>query len=361
MRTDLKEKNWIPLIGLIPSIEKSENFGKYSKPTKVDDNVFIYNGHTYSRIVNEFFHLVYSCGLIYDFDWMNWDLGKSILENKSNTTFKNYDLDTLNKLIITIVRNDKFCDGYLISKFSDGTILNILKSAESLIKTNHQENSNMKIIDFKNFIREIPFRNQSFDIKKSNWECENQIELIERIFDGKNVITLNRFDLINSNWNIEEFIIKTLMWGYPTKGRGKNIDNLLLNNNFKTLTKQLESYRESEITIETLKQDLKIPGLGLSTLTKFAHFLNTRIDGFKTVILDKKIIEAINTGRFKELNSLNGIRYDNAIGKYVDYIKLIDKISIEINSEPDQIEMFLYTFGRNLSELKGEEGDYSEL
>jgi hypothetical protein len=219
----------------------------------------------------------------------------------------------------------------------------------------------MRIIDFENFIREIPFRNQSFDIKKSIWKCENQIELIEQIFDEKNQITLNRFDLINSSWNIEEFIIKTLMWGYPTKGRGKNIDNLLKEENFKTLSKKLETYRESEITIETLKEDLKIPGLGLSTLTKFTHFLNTKINGFKTVILDNQIIEAINTERFEELNSLKGIKYENAVRKYVDYIKLIDKLSKQTRSEPDQIEMFLFTFGRNLSELKGEEGDYSEL
>jgi hypothetical protein len=185
----------------------------------------------------------------------------------------------------------------------------------------------MRIIDFENFIREIPFRNQSFDINKSIWKCENQIELIEQIFNEKNQITLNRFDLINSSWNIEEFIIKTLMWGYPIKGRGKNIDNLLKEENFKTLSKKLETYRESEITIETLKEDLKIPGLGLSTLTKFTHFLNTKINGFKTVILDNQIIEAINTERFEELNSLKGIKYENAVRKYVDYIKLIDKLS----------------------------------
>lgn len=96
-------------------------------------------------------------------------------------------------------------------------------------------------------------------------------------------------------------------------------------------------------------------------MTKFTHFLNTKINGFKTVILDNQIIEAIHTERFEELNSLKGIKYENAVRKYVDYIKLIDKLSKQTRSEPDQIEMFLFTFGRNLSELKGEEGDYSEL
>ena len=61
----------------------------------------------------------------------------------------------------------------------------------------------MRIAYFENFIREIPFKNQSFDIKKSNWKCENQTELIDQIFGEKSVITLNRFDLISSSWNIE--------------------------------------------------------------------------------------------------------------------------------------------------------------
>lgn len=213
----------------------------------------------------------------------------------------------------------------------------------------------MRIADFELLIHELPVRNQSFDIKKSNWKCENQTVLIDRVFRNKDIVTLNRFDLINSSIDIEEFIIKTLMWGYPTKGRGNNIDNLLKPENFEKLSETLRFYKDSEITIETLKKDLQIEGLGLSTLTKFTNFLNTQINGYNAIILDNQIIEAINSGRFEELNPLIGISLNNAPNKYTDYIKLIDQISKTTHSQPEQVELFLFIFGRNLTEIKGEE------
>jgi len=136
MKTQTTEKNWIPLIELIPAIERTENFGEYIEATKISENFSIYNGFNNSRIVDEFSHRAYDNGLIYNFDWMGWDFGKSILENKSIVSYENYDIETLNKFIIAIVRNDKYCDGYLISKFSDGTVLSILKSADSIIRNN---------------------------------------------------------------------------------------------------------------------------------------------------------------------------------------------------------------------------------
>jgi hypothetical protein len=211
----------------------------------------------------------------------------------------------------------------------------------------------MKITKFKEFIRELPHLNQSFDIKKRNWKIESQQQKIDLIFGNEEFITLNRFDLLNSRHDLEIFVLKTLMWGYPTKGRGKNIEKLLENVNLERLTKILVSYQDSEITIEQLKYDIKlIPGLGLSTITKFTHFLNTTMQGNKAVILDIQIIEAINTGRFDEFKHLKGITYENAPNRYPEYLKTINELSNSMNTEPDKIEMFLFTFGRTLSELR---------
>lgn len=214
----------------------------------------------------------------------------------------------------------------------------------------------MKIENFKEFIRELPYKNQSFDIKKQNWKIESQQQAIDCIFKNKEIITLNRFDLLNSAFDLESFILKTLMWGYPTKGRGKNIEKMLENGNLERLKKILTVYKSNEISVEQLKKDIKsIPGLGLSTMTKFTHFLDTSINGNKAVILDIQIIEAINTGRFEEFNHLKGITYENALKRYPEYLKTINELSKSLQAEPDQIEMFLFTFGRTLSELRGEE------
>ena len=137
----------------------------------------------------------------------------------------------------------------------------------------------MKTKDFQKLIRELPFKNQSFDIKSSNWKLDSQQNIIDRVFDNKPEITINRNDLYNSNTSIEKFIIKTLMWGYPTKGRGNNIFEMLKPDVFKNLSQILLEYKDSDITVEKIKRDINhISGLGMSTITKFTNFLNTTIE-----------------------------------------------------------------------------------
>lgn len=73
------------------------------------------------------------------------------------------------------------------------------------------------------------------------------------------------------------------------------------------------------------------------------------------MILDNVIIKVINSRRFDEFNHLKGIIYQNKLTRYPEYLEAIHKLSKSLNIEPDQIEIFLFTFGRNLSDLKGEE------
>lgn len=143
------------------------------------------------------------------------------------------------------------------------------------------------------------------------------------------------------------------MWGYPTKGRGKNIDNLLSDNSLKTLIQILNSYRDKDISIEQFKYDIKaISGLGLSTMSKFTNFLNTTINGHKAVILDLQIMNAINRGTFEELNPLKKITYVNAINKYEKYIYIIEELAEQTTAKPEQIENFIFLFGRSISDIK---------
>ena len=214
----------------------------------------------------------------------------------------------------------------------------------------------MKISDFRNLIKELPFYNQSFSIKESIWKNDSQSELISKVFDNKKSITLNRYDLFNSSYNLPEFIIKTLMWGYPTKGRGNNIDIMLLDENFKKLTNILIGCTETDITFSEIEKMVKeVNGIGISTITKFLYFLNTSIEGNRAVILDKQIIDIIHSGKYEEFKSLKNIRYDNAFKKYAEYLTIVNNLSRELKVKPDQIEFFLFVFGKSLSELKGEE------
>jgi len=213
----------------------------------------------------------------------------------------------------------------------------------------------MKLIQFSELINVLPFLNQSFDVKRDNWKTEDQKELVNNIFGDKNEITLNRYDLINSSWNLREFIIKTLMWGYPTKGRGNNINTLLVEENFKNLETTLKDYIEKEITIERFIEDTeRIQGLGLSTMSKFAYFLKTRINGKSAIILDQQIIDTIKKQKFDELNNLKNINYSNSLKNYFKYLDLMHNLSNELKVQIDQLEYFIFIFGKGISELKGE-------
>lgn len=213
----------------------------------------------------------------------------------------------------------------------------------------------LKIQTFSDLIRALPVNSHSFDIQRKNWQVKHQQHIINRIFEGKDTITLNRFDLINANHDAEEFIIKVLLWGYPTKGRGKNIEKVLEPGNFNILVDMLMKYRENDISIDQLIQGIKtINGLGLSTMTKFTNFMNVRINGHKAVIFDARIIETLNSNRFEELKSLTGINYHNKSRRYLDYIKVLDDLSKQLDVDSEQIEMFLFMFGKNLSEVLGE-------
>lgn len=179
--------------------------------------------------------------------------------------------------------------------------------------------------------------------------------IIDKIFDGLGSISISRYDLYGVGVDIEKFIIMTLMWGFPTKGRGNNINNLLEKDNFDKLHKILYHYICNDISLERLKDDIKsVKGLGLSTITKFTHFLNTTIDGNKAVILDDQIIQALNKGAFEEFDDFRKISYDNAIDYYSRYIQIVKELSVKMDVEPDQIEMFLFMFGKNLSNPKPE-------
>jgi cell division protein FtsI/penicillin-binding protein 2 len=209
--------------------------------------------------------------------------------------------------------------------------------------------------EFAPLIKEFPIRKHSFDIKRKNWVVNNQDHIVEKIFDDKAVITLTRYDLINSSFDMDEFVIKVLMWGYPTKGRGKNIEKILEPGNFKSLVDMLMKYREDDISIDQLIEGIKkIKGLGLSTMTKFTNFLNISINGHKAVIFDARIIDTLNSSRFEELKSLTGINYHNKSKRYLDYTKVLDHLSKQLGVESEQIEMFLFMFGKNLSEVLGE-------
>ena len=118
---------WKPLLGLIPVIEEAETFGTPGSLSETDDDTFSYHPSKQSRVIHDFLDAVYQIPVIIDFAWANWDEGRKLAGNP-DTDYDSVDIPTKCKLITAFVRNDRFCDGVLLERFEDGTILQILKS-----------------------------------------------------------------------------------------------------------------------------------------------------------------------------------------------------------------------------------------
>ncbi|MEA1910800.1 MAG: DUF6508 domain-containing protein [Spirochaetota bacterium] len=129
-------QDWQPFIKIIHKIEKTSYFGELGKLEMVDKGVYQESFSTFAPIVSEFLEIVYNLPVIVNFNWKIWKEGWDIL-NDQNFDFDKLDIPTKCKLLTTVIRNDRFCEGALVSAFKSGLMLNILKSIEKELNSNN--------------------------------------------------------------------------------------------------------------------------------------------------------------------------------------------------------------------------------
>jgi len=125
----LAYRDWQPLLALIPEIENTSKFGEWSGRYKNEEGIIRLPYCVPTSIVSQFLEIVYAIPIIISFDWGAWDEGRRIASDV-NFDFDTIDLVTKCKLITAIVRNDRFCEGALVSAFESGLILRLIKSIE---------------------------------------------------------------------------------------------------------------------------------------------------------------------------------------------------------------------------------------
>jgi len=166
----------------------------------------------------------------------------------------------------------------------------------------------MKVADYKELINLLPEEQHSFTIKKSNWEryfSESFGPLILSQFTSDN-IEISRHDIFQSS-SLDEVIIKTILWGYPSGMRGNYFAQIMHNlNELKAFLK----YARQGI-VDWKLHNIQIPGLGLSTYSKLLFFIRAEIEGYLSVILDQRIIDTINKKCFDDLLLPKKISYQS--------------------------------------------------
>jgi hypothetical protein len=209
----------------------------------------------------------------------------------------------------------------------------------------------MLLSSYKELIKQLPYLEQSFEIKKENWKLEkyafsNRLNTFFETYFIEDILRLSRWELFEfTRRDPFDAAIAIIMWGYPSGMRGDS---------FQTFLKNIDSikYRllpDNNITDGKFKELLlNIPGIGLSSLSKFLYFFNNKLDGLNCLILDRRIIEILNEKHFEELTVLSDIKENNKAAKYFLYLNIIHEQANLLGCKPDQLELFLFMFGRHL-------------
>ena len=123
------DSDWQPLLALIPLLESTSSFGEGPEENERDDGTWVLLSCLKAPIVSKFVESVYAIPIIIDFDWSAWDEGRGLAHDE-DFDYDTTDLVTKCRMVTAIVRNDRYCEGALVSAFESGLILKILKSIE---------------------------------------------------------------------------------------------------------------------------------------------------------------------------------------------------------------------------------------
>ncbi len=217
----------------------------------------------------------------------------------------------------------------------------------------------MELAAYTELIKQMPYRDQSFETQRAIWEPYRNnhffSDFYSSTFTKAETVILSREDLfVISKEDSYTAIFSIILWGYP---RGYTRANNMARS-FPLFLKQTEFLAkwlsdQKQITMEELTEVLnRCKGIGLSTLSKLLYFFNASVAGNKSLIMDARIISVLKQAKFKELQSLSGVREHNKEQFYPEYLRISTLLSKMNGYEADQLELFLFMFGNNLKQTE---------
>lgn len=123
----LSASDWQKLFDLLPVMEMTKEFGTMPRMKKNEKGVFIFPSMEWAPVTTEFFKVVHELGIVPVFDWVNWEDGRLMLDNKYQD-FSASDIITLCKLFTVMIRADRFMDGYLVGQLRRKNVQKIISA-----------------------------------------------------------------------------------------------------------------------------------------------------------------------------------------------------------------------------------------
>ena len=213
----------------------------------------------------------------------------------------------------------------------------------------------MNLVQFKDLIGSMPTAHHAFEAQLDTWltHIDNagpaSNALVSRFGNGETTFT-SRTNLrqLAAQGRIEEFVVATILWGYPQGMRGSNFREMM--NSLGALGEILRAARANGITDWPGHYSLVKPirGLGLSTYSKFLCFLDVSVHGQRALILDDRIIRIAQAQVFDELQPLASLSKYTAVARYPAYLECMHQVSERLQVPAENLEFFLFEFGLNL-------------
>lgn len=209
----------------------------------------------------------------------------------------------------------------------------------------------MELTAYINLIKQLPIEEQSFETKRETW-AKYAIhpkfnQFYKETFNNSSTI-ISRSDLFHAaKGDLTFAVFSIILWGYPRNMRGNSFQGVLENTHlFGKWIKVSQNLSVEEF--EIIRKEQKGSGIGLSTFSKILYFFKITLNGFRCLILDSRIIEVLQSGKFQELDILKKITEFNKDKYYPIYLKLMAGIAEANGYSVDQLELFLFMFGNCL-------------
>lgn len=115
---------------ILPFLDRFEAVGFSTGTWEMPEGQFPH--FDFDKIVNEFIHSLYDSGWVTPaFDWTEWqDSVQKFVDSPDEV--KNANATTIQKLLTTHCRLDRFCEGHLASMFKNGHIRLLLRRLKSI-------------------------------------------------------------------------------------------------------------------------------------------------------------------------------------------------------------------------------------
>lgn len=126
MEREIKTQSLDRVLAFLPLFEDQD-----SKFYEIPTDCSVFDLCNYANGADEFIEILYSEELIIPFDWLAWrdEAGKFFRQPE---LLESADLTTLQKLLTTHARQERFFDGHFVAMIKNGHIVAILKRLKQI-------------------------------------------------------------------------------------------------------------------------------------------------------------------------------------------------------------------------------------